>query len=220
MDEPARSNWERGATKSRRSCLILLLVSIVIVACVVAGVVWLFNSPGMRVAGEIYDAAPDIVTRTHYAALTGSGDTLTIFVARDVTRDEAIRLQCQIVIPLLLREHLTARIVIQHPDNDFQISDRGHHLGFRVGTVLDVLPVARRQLALGAVVESPVIIVDPEPVAERDHPVDLDLAHGEHVHVDDSVGTLEQPMLEPFGLADSQHVTGRLHRRDVGSLLG
>jgi hypothetical protein len=96
-------------------------VAVVIIASAVVGALWLFNSPGLRVAKEIYDTAPDIVTRTHYAALTGTGDTLTIFVARDVTRAEALVLQCEVVIPLLLKEHLSANIVILHPDNDFRL---------------------------------------------------------------------------------------------------
>ena len=121
MDERAVSNWERGATKGRRSCLILLAVVLFIIAGAVGAFVWLFNSPGLRVAGAIYDAAPNIVTRANYASITGTGDTLTIFVARDVTREEALKLQCQIVIPLLLKEHLCPRIVILHPDNAFRL---------------------------------------------------------------------------------------------------
>lgn len=121
VDEFPISNWERGTTTHRRSCLLLVAVALLVIASGIVGAAWLFNSPGLRVAREIYDAAPDIVTRTHYAALTGTGDTLTIVVARDVTRDEALELQCQTVIPLLLREKLSARIVILHPDNDFRL---------------------------------------------------------------------------------------------------
>ena len=77
----------------------MLLVLVVVIG---AGFVWLFNSTGFRIAREVYDCAKDVVTSANYYS-SPEGDRLTITVARDVTRDEALRLQCQTVLPLLAR---------------------------------------------------------------------------------------------------------------------
>ncbi len=113
------SGWDRSGRQGLRpagwAALLLGFVGLIVV-----GFIWLFNSPGFRVTNEIYSGSKDIVTRTHYTS-TSTGDTLTIVVARDVTREEALRLQCETVVPILAREHLPARVVIQHPDNDFRL---------------------------------------------------------------------------------------------------
>ena len=120
MDERGSSNWEQGARKGPRPLVLFALFLVLTVGGFAGLFVWLFNSPAMRVQDQVYDNAPDIVTRTHYSTVNGF-ETLTIFVARDVTRAEAIDLQCRIVVPILLREGMSPLIVIVHPDNDFRL---------------------------------------------------------------------------------------------------
>src|SRR5258705_9804277 len=55
---------------------------------------------------------------------------------------------------------------------------------FRVRVVLDVLPFLPDQIALRRLVQLPVVVVGPEPVAEADHPVNLSTPGREHVEVD------------------------------------
>ena len=117
MTPAAPSNWDRLGTSGLRPSgwarlLLLILVAIVLVF------VWLFNSAHFRVMREIYEGNPQIVTNTHFST-TSSGDTLTVTVARDVSREEALRLQCETIFPLLAREHLSPRVVVRHPDGGF-----------------------------------------------------------------------------------------------------
>ena len=73
----------------------------------------------------------------------------------------------------------------------------------------------RGELSLRREVEVAVVVVRAEPVAERDHALDLLAPVGERVHVDVRVRTARQPVLEPVGLADPQHVACGLERRHV-----
>jgi len=121
MDEHSgSSHWERSPRKGPRPLIALIFILLVVGGGCTALTVWLINAPGLRVAQEVYDQAPNIVNRTHYSS-TPWGDTLTVVVARDVIRDEALDLQCKVVLPLMLREHLDARIEIVHPDNEFRL---------------------------------------------------------------------------------------------------
>ena len=57
------------------------------------------------------------------------------------------------------------------------------HLRFRIRVVLGVPPGSCRQLALGFLVEPPVVLIVTEPVAECQHPADLLASGGEDVDV-------------------------------------
>jgi hypothetical protein len=102
----------------------------------------------------------------------------------------------------------------QRPGED--LLDHGR-LG--VGVVLDVRPLTLREVTLRVLVQLAVVVVQPEPVAERHHPLDLGAAFREGVDVHVRVGTLEQPVLVPVRLADAQHVVGGLERWDIGPLV-
>jgi hypothetical protein len=121
VDQPPVSQWTIPKNQGRRPIVVVLVLLVVVVAAFAGIFVWLFNSPGFRVAQELYTEAPAIVTQAHYSTLNGGADVLTILVARDVTRDEALTLQCQTILPLLERYHLAARVVIEHPDGAFEL---------------------------------------------------------------------------------------------------
>jgi len=72
----------------------------------------------------------------------------------------------------------------------------------RVGVLLHVLPLAAGQLALLLGVELAVGGVLAQPIAEEEHPVDLLTPGSEDVDVDLRVGSLEEAMLVPVGLAN------------------
>src|SRR5687767_8949137 len=92
-------------------------------------------------------------------------------------------------------------------------------VGLGVRVVLDVLPLSGGEVALRLLVQRPVVVVTAEPITERQHPVDLCRPDGEDVDVRLGIRSLEQPVLEPLGLADAEHVARALHRRHVGGLL-
>jgi len=115
--ERAPSKWAQGHRPGVGPLGCVLLIGLVVLLAI-GGAFWIFQSPGFRVATEIYASAPDIVTSAHYSS-TPTGDTLTIRVARDVTAAEATQFVCTSVVPLLVREHLGARIVVTHPDGAF-----------------------------------------------------------------------------------------------------
>lgn len=83
----------------------------------------MFTSPAFRVMGEIYEGSKSIVTGTHYSQFSGQPDRLTITMARDVTRAEALRFQCERVLPLMFREHVNAEVWIYHPDGDYTLKN-------------------------------------------------------------------------------------------------
>src|SRR3954464_4423592 len=92
-------------------------------------------------------------------------------------------------------------------------------LRLRVRVVLDVLPRLPGELPLRAQVELAVRLVGTEVVAEAQHPRELAASGGEHVEADARIHSLEQPVLEPVGLADAQDVPGRLEWRDIRALV-
>src|SRR5262245_2767979 len=71
-----------------------------------------------------------------------------------------------------------------------------------VGVILDVGPLPLPQLPLRTRIEVAVCIVSAQPVTEQQHAADFGAAAREHVQIDRSIGTLEQPVLVPRGLAD------------------
>ena len=121
MDEPTVSNWERGARKGPRPLVLVLLVVLLLVACIVGLVILIFNSPGASAAREIYDGAPGVVVQWNYFTGT-NGDTMNLVLAPHVTREEAIDLECRVVLPLLSRERLSTQIVIWRADNEYQLN--------------------------------------------------------------------------------------------------
>src|SRR6476620_6985990 len=88
-------------------------------------------------------------------------------------------------------------------------------LALRVGVVLDVDPVAGGEVALGPQIALPLIVVGAQAVSEGEHPGDLGRPLAEGVEVDVGVGSLEEPVLVPVGLADPYRVAAGLQRRDV-----
>src|SRR3954449_4845609 len=86
------------------------------------------------------------------------------------------------------------------------LDDPFDNLALGVGVVLDEGPLARRQLALCLLVTDALVVVGAQAVAKSQHPVDLDAALAERVQVDVRVRPLEQAVLEPLRLPDTQHV--------------
>jgi hypothetical protein len=113
--DPANiSHWEGGRRSGPPALIVALIVVVFVVGAIAAGFVWLFNSPGVRIAGELYEAAGGEITVAHYSYATG-GDTLTIRFADVLTRGSALSFHCEEVLPLVMREDLAPRVAIQHP---------------------------------------------------------------------------------------------------------
>src|SRR6187549_3704159 len=91
--------------------------------------------------------------------------------------------------------------------------DAFDYLALCVGVVLDVGPFASGKFALGVLVANSLVVMRAKAIAEGQHPFDLRTTLTEDVEVDVRIGTLEQAVLEPVGLADAQDVSGGLHRR-------
>jgi len=98
--------------------------------------------------------------------------------------------------------------------------DRLDDVGLRIGVVLDVGPVLGRQFALRPLIQVTILVVAPEPVAERQDPLDLGAAGRKNVHVDVRVGALQDTMLVPVWLANDELVAGRFKRRKVSCFVG
>jgi hypothetical protein len=113
------SNWEGGQRRGPPRLLLAVLVVVLVVGGCVALSVSMFTSPAFRVMGEIYEGNKSIVNRTHYSQVVGQPDRLAITMARDVSRAEALRFQCERVLPLMVREHVSAELWIYHPDGDY-----------------------------------------------------------------------------------------------------
>src|SRR5262245_36695676 len=90
------------------------------------------------------------------------------------------------------------------------LSDDGA-LGVRV--LLEVLPIARRELALHLRIQLAIRRVRPQVVAESEHPLDLFAACREDVQVDVRVRSLEQAVLIPLGFTDRESIASRLKIR-------
>src|SRR4051812_5649473 len=71
-----------------------------------------------------------------------------------------------------------SRPAAREPGPGIDLLDDG---GLGVRVVLDVLPVLLQELPLRGLVQRPVVVVRPQPVAKADHPLELDAAFGEDV---------------------------------------
>ena len=123
MEAPGASHWERGERRGPRRLLVAAIVLLLLVGACGVGALWIFNSPGFRVAREIYESSRSVVNGANYANVAGQGEVLTIITNRDVSRQEALTFQCDKVVPLLARERLSPRIVLRHPDGDFVLQN-------------------------------------------------------------------------------------------------
>ncbi len=118
MDAANGSNWRGGTSRGPRPLFTGLGVTLVLVGIIAVPFAWLLSSPGVRVAGQLYDQGkPDVSQAIYYAG--SGGDRLTVRLARTMTRDEAQRFRCEKVVPLLTAKGLTARVVIEHPGGSF-----------------------------------------------------------------------------------------------------
>lgn len=117
------SDWERGQRRGPNRLLLgLIVVALAVGGCVALGAM-VFTSPGFRAVSEIYANSKSIVNSAHYSVVNGRPDRITITVARDVSRAEALRFECERVVPVLVREHVNAEIWIYHPDGDYVLQN-------------------------------------------------------------------------------------------------
>ena len=85
--------------------------------------------------------------------------------------------------------------------------------------MLDVTPPSRRKLPLGGLIALAIVPAAAEPVAKRDHALDLGVTDREDVDVRRGVVALEHPVLVLVGLADAQDLADAFQRRLVSGLV-
>src|SRR6185436_1133508 len=98
--------------------------------------------------------------------------------------------------------------------------DFGNHALLRVRVVLHVRPGLGGELLLRAGIQGDILWSDAQPVAEQAAALELGAAGRKHVQVRLRRGALEQPVLEPFRLANDQTIARALQRRTISRFVG
>ena len=99
-------------------------------------------------------------------------------------------------VGLLLSKLLASGSFLRSCENRFD------HRSLGIGVVLHVFPVLACKLPLGALVELTIGGIATQPIAEKEHTLDLRATRREDMQVNVGVWSLEHTVLVPIGLAD------------------